>query len=187
MQISLHICAVWSESSLESFWIAKDAKFLHANKEDSDQTLRMCRLIWVFVRCAYRKVRFLTLLLIHLSISSIASDKALFSAEKYWYFFLFLLENICCGYLLEAPHWGASYEYPQHMFSCRNKKSIIWIPPLIWSYILEDISLQHRTWRMKNQMMWCFMCSCELLIGFLKSIMSTPAIIHSKSKLMWTN
>ena len=48
--------------------------------------------------------------------------------------FLFLHENICCGYSLEAPHRGASNEYPQHMFSWRNKKSIIWIPPLICSY-----------------------------------------------------
>ena len=56
-------------------------------------------------------------------------------------FFLFLNENICCGYSLEAP-WrgasnaylqhmfslrntrGASNEYPQHMFSLRNKKDI---------------------------------------------------------------
>ena len=30
--------------------------------------------------------------------------------------FLFLHENICCGYQLEAPHRGASNEYPQHMF-----------------------------------------------------------------------
>ena len=32
------------------------------------------------------------------------------------------------------PRWGASNEYPQHMFSWRNKKNILWIPPLIWSY-----------------------------------------------------
>ena len=38
--------------------------------------------------------------------------------------FLFLHENICCGYSLEAPLRGASYEYPQHMFSWRNKKNI---------------------------------------------------------------
>ena len=37
-------------------------------------------------------------------------------------FFLFLHENICCGYSLEAPQRGASNEYPQHMFSWRNKK-----------------------------------------------------------------
>ena len=39
-------------------------------------------------------------------------------------FFLFLDENICCGYSLEAPHQGASNEYPQHMFLLRNKKDI---------------------------------------------------------------
>ena len=39
-------------------------------------------------------------------------------------FFLFLKENICCGYLLEAPRRGTSNEYPQHMFLFRNKKDI---------------------------------------------------------------
>ena len=51
-------------------------------------------------------------------------------------FFLFLNENICCGYSLEVPWkhmlcyslevpWlGSSNEYPQHMFSWRNKKNI---------------------------------------------------------------
>ena len=48
--------------------------------------------------------------------------------------FLFLHENICCGYSLEAPRWGASNEYPQHMFSWRNKKNIMWLPPLICRY-----------------------------------------------------
>ena len=32
-------------------------------------------------------------------------------------------KNICCGYSLEAPHRGASNEYPQHMFLWRNKKN----------------------------------------------------------------
>ena len=30
IQISLRICTVWSDSSLDAFWIAKDTKFLHA-------------------------------------------------------------------------------------------------------------------------------------------------------------
>ena len=47
-QISLGICLVWSESSLCAQWEAKDPSFLHANSEDSDQTGRMARLIWVF-------------------------------------------------------------------------------------------------------------------------------------------
>ena len=47
-QISLGIRPVWSESSLCAPWVAKDPMLLHADSEDSDQTGRMPRLIWVF-------------------------------------------------------------------------------------------------------------------------------------------
>ena len=47
-QISLGIRPVWSESSLCAQWVVKDPSFLHADSEDSDQTGRMPRLIWVF-------------------------------------------------------------------------------------------------------------------------------------------
>ena len=47
-RISLGIRPVWSESSLGTQWVAKDPRFLHADSEDSDQTGRMPRLIWVF-------------------------------------------------------------------------------------------------------------------------------------------
>ena len=47
-QISLCIRPVWSESSLCAQWLAKDPSFLHADSEDSDQTGRMPRLMWVF-------------------------------------------------------------------------------------------------------------------------------------------
>ena len=47
-QISLGIRPVWSESSLCAHWVAKDPRFLHADSEDSDQSGRMSRLIWVF-------------------------------------------------------------------------------------------------------------------------------------------
>ena len=47
-QISLGIRPVWSESSLCAEWVAKDPSFIHADSEDSDQTGRMPRLIWVF-------------------------------------------------------------------------------------------------------------------------------------------
>ena len=40
-RLSQRICAVWLESSLGAFWIAKDAKFLHADNKDSDQ-MRGC-------------------------------------------------------------------------------------------------------------------------------------------------
>ena len=47
-QISLGICPVCSESSLCAQWVAKDPRFLRADREDADQTWRMPRLIWVF-------------------------------------------------------------------------------------------------------------------------------------------
>ena len=47
-QISLGIRPVWSESSLCTQWVDKGPSFLHAISEDSDQTGRMPRLIWVF-------------------------------------------------------------------------------------------------------------------------------------------
>ena len=49
-QISLGMCPIWSESLLCSQWVAEDPVFLHADCEDSDQTGRMSRLIWVFGR-----------------------------------------------------------------------------------------------------------------------------------------
>ena len=55
--------------------------------------------------------------------------------------FLFLDENICYGYSLEVPRQGASNEYLQHMFSSRNKKNIMWIPPLICSYVNVQANL----------------------------------------------
>ena len=48
LKISLGIHPVWSESSLCGEWVPKDLSFLHADREDSDQTWRMPRLIWVF-------------------------------------------------------------------------------------------------------------------------------------------
>ena len=58
IQISLRIRAVWSESSLDAFRIAKDEKCLYTYTEDSDQTARMRRLIWIFVDRTLQKVRF---------------------------------------------------------------------------------------------------------------------------------
>ena len=58
IQISLRIRAGWSESSQGAFWIAKDAKSLHADNEDSDHIARKSRLIWVYVGRTCQKVRF---------------------------------------------------------------------------------------------------------------------------------
>ena len=58
VQVSLRFRAVWSESSTNAFWIAKNAKFLHADNKDSDQTAWMRRLIWVLVGRTCQKIPF---------------------------------------------------------------------------------------------------------------------------------
>ena len=58
MQISLRIRAMWSESSLNAFYIARAAQYLHVDSEYSIQTARMRRLILVFVGRTYQKVCF---------------------------------------------------------------------------------------------------------------------------------
>ena len=59
--ISLDIRPVWSESSLCTQWVAKDLSFLHADSEDSDQTGRMPRLIWVFAGNTCHFIGFVTM------------------------------------------------------------------------------------------------------------------------------
>ena len=64
-QISLGIRPVWSESSLFAQWVAKDPSFLHADSEDSDQTGRMPRLIWVFAGRTCHFIGFVTRRLVY--------------------------------------------------------------------------------------------------------------------------
>ena len=66
-QISLGIRPVWSKSSLCAEWVAKDPRFLHAYSEDSDQSGRMPRLIWVFAG----RILILLVLSCHSSYASI--------------------------------------------------------------------------------------------------------------------
>ena len=66
-----------------------------------------------------------------------------FFNRKVLVFWFILHENMCCGYLLEAPHWGTFNEIQQLMFSWRNKKKmIIEIPyskcPKLWNTNVSD-------------------------------------------------
>ena len=65
-QISLRICAVWSKSSLSAWRNIASLAIQDAPSEDSDQTARMRRLIWIFVGRTCTKVCLLMLRLIYL-------------------------------------------------------------------------------------------------------------------------
>ena len=77
-RISLGICPVWSESSL-SIWRNHGSLAIYwAHSEDSDQTGRMPRLIWVFAGC--------TLILLVLSCRGSDKDERLklYTTVKLW-------------------------------------------------------------------------------------------------------
>ena len=38
--------------------------------------------------------------------------------------FLFLNQNICCGYSKEPSQWDGSFEHPKHTFKLMDKKII---------------------------------------------------------------
>ena len=94
IQISLGIRPVWSESSLCAQWVAKDPSVLHADSEDSDQTGRMPRLIWVFagrtatlliLSCRGSYVfKETSLLLTLLNIRLLLSNSRIFSLPVLW-------------------------------------------------------------------------------------------------------
>ena len=70
-QISLDIRPVWSESSL-SPWGKLESLATHwVHSEDSDQTGRMPKLIWVFAGCTCHFVGFVTTQLISYHLSSL--------------------------------------------------------------------------------------------------------------------
>ena len=67
-----------------------------------------------------------------------------FTGPKIWVrneklFFLFLKQNICCGYSKEPSHWDGSFEHPKHMYKLMDKKIIAilrWKILLNWPYEL---------------------------------------------------
>ena len=93
-QISMGIRLVWSESLPCAQWVAKDPSLFHADSEDSDQTERMPRLIWVF---AGR-----TVILLVLSWDG----SSMFVIQGYLVFFNFEKFNTKNIYLKQRRSWS---------------------------------------------------------------------------------
>ena len=88
------------------------------------------------------------------------------------WFFLFLNQNICCGYSKELSQWDSSFEHPKHMFKMRGKKIITiflrskillnWTYDLLSTYesrlpySLTEFQLRLNTARLRN--FSCFCC-----------------------------
>ena len=90
-QISLGIRPVWSESSLCAQQVVKGQMFLHAVSEDSDQTGRMPRLIWVFAGRTGHFVGFVVRRLKYLMLSSFRFGIKVRMCNRFYRFLSFAL------------------------------------------------------------------------------------------------
>ena len=78
-------------------------------------------LVLLFVG-AYDIVCGLIVWLFHAPLSFGMVSTGLQIREHIWKsFFLFLNQNICCGYSKEPSQWDGSFEHPKHMFKLMDK------------------------------------------------------------------
>ena len=106
-QISLHIWAVWSDSSLSAWRNFASLTIQIASSEDFDQTVQKSRVIWIFTECmSPRKHTYIILTL--LNPTFIQWNWGL---QGYTLFFLFLYKMKDCGYSFKPPCWGSCYNH----------------------------------------------------------------------------
>ena len=135
---------VWSESSLGAFCVAKDARFLRADNEDSIQTERKHRLIWVFVLRTRQKVRFLN---VATYIIQILSNKVRLPWKP-------------------VSHLSAHSNRSKHCGSCITNwyhALTVWIPvrstkTRLFKYIANLIS---KSWKFSDKKFWYFFISAQ--------------------------
>ena len=94
--------SAWAQRRLRSTWVAEDPMFLHADSEDSDQNVRMPRLIWVFtgrkshfVGFVMRRLIFKRLFFTFLCSSSWCwSRTAIFGCDTPWRYFHWFIQSL---------------------------------------------------------------------------------------------
>ena len=129
-----HVRPVWSESSLDAFWLAKEAKCRHA--ENGLIRMRLNTGWFKSSLSARQKVCFLTLWLFFYFQTLYANNPQHYKntpIQIYWKFynqkkkenfqikkksdiFHILAQNIDCGYSLEQSQQRGSTGYPQSVF-----------------------------------------------------------------------
>ena len=85
-------------------------------------------------------------------------------------FFLFLSQNICCGYSKELSHWDGSFEHTKHMFNLTDRKIIA---ILCWKNCLTG------PMKMCDRKNACDLCLVHGRLWDIRSLyISTLCILH---------
>ena len=172
IQISLHIYAGWSESSLGTFWLVIDAKFLHADNEDSDRTAQMYRLIWVFVGRSHQKAHFHTLRPYDLSIHRLGITS---TNEKY------VVDKHGCHIVIDLlqkdpPFLLQGVQRVVFFMVSKSKKY------RLWSNMALGLKKERNFWRYNQQVslfpgiiFWCHLAlDVEKLCSVLGKLLVSP-------------
>ena len=92
IQINQHIHTVWSEASLCTIWIAKDAKFLHVDNEDwpwGYKTFFMLSWSWIFLLINLRLLTIENSFLLNIAEHENFSVKKYENANYCWHFHMY--------------------------------------------------------------------------------------------------
>ena len=95
-------------------------------------------------------------------------------------FFLFLDQNICCGYSKEPSHWDGYFEHPKHIIKLISKKTftILWATFLYTQTQVLQIINEWKTHQVKlNVFMTIQTCSTQwILAKMMTKKLSIPLI-----------
>ena len=97
---------------------------------------------------------------------------SIFFSSKSNNIFLISPWNLCCWYSLEAPHWGASNEYPQHVFEEKiiKKRYVVTLYGL-YCYFRTDVILeQHRHQISSSSLLYCSAKSVDIVLFLHENI-----------------
>ena len=105
-------------------------------------------------------------------------------------FFLFLSQNICCGYSKEPSWWDGSFEHPKHMFKLMDKKIIAILRKLFllnWPYEVQNLTSSSNILSNYSKALFCYRPPERCMIKNLFSYFSNQNIQcgYWKVKSQW--
>ena len=147
---------VCAQRRLRSAWVAKNPSFLHADSEDSDQTGRMPRLIWVFAGCTAILLVLScrgSIELVHSMVRNLSRNlhgdkvhRILFPAETLF------LSRICQHRIIDCILfiWKGRVGFSLVKFSSLNHIKWIWLIPRDFLLLLDE-KTSRRTFFVSSQ------------------------------------
>ena len=99
-------------------------------------------------------------------------------------FFLFLHQNICCGYSKEPSQWDGSFEHPKHILKLMGKKIFTF---LRWNFYLNLWGNWQKSYKTIKITMWGRKQTHHHVLLWDKENPPLDPIISSETRLCWVS